>query len=187
MIDYFALLDIERRPAITEESLKQSYFRKTESLRLEESATEALASLNMAFRTIENPATRIQHLLGLEFGNARGGQIGSDLGELFGSVVEALQQADEEFGSLSAESSALLRALAFQRMAEVRERLMQIGEKLKRWESTLLLELGQLDILWTESPAQCRESLAQIALRLTFVQKWLSEVRERKIRLEELA
>jgi hypothetical protein len=154
---------------------------------LEESATVALASLNMAFRTIENPATRIQHLLGLEFGNARGGQIGSDLGELFGSVVEALQQADEEFGSLSAESSALLRALAFQRMAEVRERLMQIGEKLTRWESSLLSELGQLDVLWTESPAQCRESLAQIALRLTFVQKWLSEVRERKIRLEELA
>ena len=54
-------------------------------------------------------------------------------------------------------------------------------------ERTLLSELGQLDSLWTESPAQCRESLAQIALRLTFVQKWLSEVRERKIRLEELA
>jgi hypothetical protein len=187
MIDYFALLDIERRPAITEESLKQSYFRKTESLRLEEAATDALASLNMAFRTIANPATRIQHLLGLEFGDARGGQIGLDLGELFGSVVQALQQADDELGSLSTESSALLRALAFQRMVEVRERLIQIEVELAQWESTLLSELGQLDILWTESPAQCRESLAQIALRLTFVQKWLSEVRERKIRLEELA
>jgi hypothetical protein len=187
MIDYFALLDIERRPAITEESLKQSYFRKTESLRLEEASTDALASLNMAFRTIANPATRIQHLLGLEFGDARGGQISSDLGELFGSVVQALQQADDQFGSLSTESSALLRALAFQRMVEVRERLIQIGAELIQWESTLLSVLGQLDILWTESPAQCRESLAQIALRLTFVQKWLSEVRERKIRLEELA
>jgi hypothetical protein len=41
--------------------------------------------------------------------------------------------------------------------------------------------------MWMESPAQCRESLAQIALSLTFVQKWLNEVRERKIRLEELA
>jgi hypothetical protein len=187
MIDYFALLDLEPRPAITEESLKQSYFRKTESLRLEEAATDALASLNMAFRTIANPATRIQHLLRLEFGDARGGQIGSDLGELFGSVVEALQQADDEFGSLSTENSALLRALAFQRMVEVRERLIQIEAELTHSESALLSELGQLDILWTESPAQCRESLAQIALRLTFVQKWLREVRERKIRLEELA
>jgi len=172
MIDYFALLDIERRPAITEESLKQSYFRKTESLRLEESATDALASLNMAFRTIANPATRIQHLLSLEFGDARGGQIGSDLGEFFGSVVQALQ---------------LLRALAFQRMVEVREKLIQIGSELTHWESSLLSEVGQLDILWAERPAQCREPLAEIALRLKFVQKWLSEVRERKIRLEELA
>ena len=187
MIDYFALLDIERRPAITEESLKQSYFRKTESLRLEESATDALASLNMAFRTIANPATRIQHLLSLEFGDARGGQIGSDLGEFFGSVVPALQQADDEVGSLSGESSALLRALAFQRMVEVREKLIQIGSELTHWESSLLSEVGQLDILWAERPAQCREPLAEIALRLKFVQKWLSEVRERKIRLEELA
>ncbi len=32
MIDYFALLGIERRPSITEETLKQAYFRKSESL-----------------------------------------------------------------------------------------------------------------------------------------------------------
>jgi len=187
MIDYFALLDIERRPAITEESLKQSYFRKTESLRLDQAEADDLSSLNTAFRIIANPATRIQHLLRLEFGDARGGQIGSDLGELFGSVVETLQQADDEFGSLSTEGSALLRAMAFQRMEEMRERLEQIANELLQRENTLLSQLGQLDILWTESPPQCRESLAQVALRLTFVQKWLSEVRERKIRLEELA
>ena len=32
MIDYFALLDLERRPAITEETVKEAYFRKCESL-----------------------------------------------------------------------------------------------------------------------------------------------------------
>jgi hypothetical protein len=77
--------------------------------------------------------------------------------------------------------------LAFQRMEEMREKLDQIANELLQRENTLLSELGQLDILWTESPPRCRESLAQVALRLTFVQKWLSEVRERKIRLEELA
>jgi hypothetical protein len=72
-------------------------------------------------------------------------------------------------------------------MDRVRERLQQTENKLSALESHLLLEVGQLDRNWEESPAECRESLAQIALRLTFVQKWLSEVRERKIRLEELA
>jgi hypothetical protein len=187
MIDYFALLDLERRPAILEEILKDAYFRKIETFRCEQAEADALSALNMAFRIIANPATRIQHLLQLEFGDSRGGQVGSDVGNLFGSVAEALQIVDQEFGSVSAESSALLRALAFQRMDGVRERLNQTVNELSRQECRLLSELDQLDRIWPESPVRCRESLAQIALSLTFVQKWLSEVRERKIRLEELS
>jgi hypothetical protein len=187
MIDYFALLDLERRPAIDEESLKHAYFRKTEALRLEQAETDDLSSLNMAFRVIANPATRIQHLLKLEFGNPRGGQIEADLGELFGSVVEALQKADQAFGSLTTESSALLRAMAFQKMEKIRDRLNEMDIQLSQRERVFLSQLDQLDALWNENSAECRESLAQIALGLTFVQKWLSEVRERKIRLEELA
>jgi hypothetical protein len=187
MIDYFALLDIERRPAISEEFLKNAYFRKTEFFRLNQVESDAFSSLNLAFRTLANPATRIQHLLNLKFGDARGGQIESGLGELFGKIVEALQSADQEFGSLSTESSALVRALAFQRMDGMRESLNQSEEELSKRECGLLSELGQLDRMWMENPTQCRESLAQIALSLTFVQKWLNEVRARKIRLEELA
>jgi hypothetical protein len=187
MIDYFALLDIERRPAITEESLKRTYFRQTESLRLNRAEPDSLSSLNMAFRILANPATRNQHLLKLEFGDSHGGQIGSDLGELFGAVVDVLQKTDQEFGSLTTESSALLRALAFQRMDKVRDRLTQIDDDLSHQEKTLHSEIDRLDALWIESPAECRQPLAQIALRLTFIQKWLTEVRERKIRLEELA
>jgi hypothetical protein len=187
MIDYFALLDIERRPAINDEFLKNAYFRKTESLRSNQAATDALSSLNLAFRIISNPATRIQHLLKLEFGDARGGLIEPDLGELFGTTVEVLQNADREFGSLSSDASALVRALAFQRMDGMRESLNRAENELSKRECALLSELTQLDQIWLESPAQCRVSLGQIALSLTFIQKWLNEVRERKIRLEELA
>ena len=130
MIDYFALLDIERRPAITEESLKNAYFRKTESLRLNQAEPDSLSSLNMAFRIIANPATRIQHLLKLEFGDARGGQIGSTSANCLEPSPKRCKMLDQEFGSLSAESSALLRALAFQRMDGVRERLNQMENDL---------------------------------------------------------
>ena len=115
------------------------------------------------------------------------GKLSPDLGELFGTIVKALQSADQEFGSLSPESSALIRALAFQRMDGMRESLKQSENELSQRESGLLSELGQLDRIWLEDPTQCRESLSQIALSLTFVQKWLNAVRERKIRLEELA
>jgi hypothetical protein len=187
MIDYFALLDLERRPAINNESLKQTYFHRTELLRRDQAEADAFSSLNMAFRIISNPATRIQHLLTLAFGDARGGRIKSDLGELFGSVVETLQKVDQEFGSLSAESSALVRALTFQRMGKALEKMDQTESELLQREVSLLSEIGPLDELWREDRVRARESLAQVALSLTFVQKWLSEVRERKIRLAELA
>jgi hypothetical protein len=187
MIDCFALLGIERRPAISEESLKRAYVHKSESLVLNKADADTLSSLNMAFRVIGNCAERIQHLLTLEFGEAQGGQLGSDVGELFGQVVEALQNFDQEFGSVSAESSSLLQALTIQRMGPVRERLSQVETELSRRESSLLSEVDRLDRVWLQNPIECREPLAHIALSLRFVQKWLSEVRERKIRLKELA
>ena len=87
MIDYFALLGIERRPAIAEETVKGAYFRKSESLHSDPARSGELIAVNAAFQTIANPATRIQHLLVLEFGDAGGGQIGPDLGELFLSLI----------------------------------------------------------------------------------------------------
>ena len=187
MIDYFALLGIERRPFIVDEYLKNAYLLKTESSRADRSDVDALSSLNIAFRTLSNPATRVQHLLTVEFGDARGGQLGSDLGELFGTVVEALQAVDGEIGSLSAQSSALLRAMAFQRIDAVRGKLDDAEAELSSREQSLLADLQSIDEAWSENRTQCKAPLTQVALSLTFVQKWLSEVRERKIRLEELA
>ena len=187
MIDYFALLGIGRRPCIGEESLKDAYIQKTESSRSDTANVEALSSLNMAFRTLSNPASRTQHLLALEFGDATGAQLGPDLGELFGIVAGALQAVDREFGSLSGQSSVLLRAMALQRVDAVRGKLDDADAELSSLEQSLLADLRRIDQTWIENHAQCRAPLAQVALSLTFVQKWLSEVRERKIRLEELA
>ena len=187
MIDYFALLGVERRPSITEETLKQAYFRKSESLYADPAQSGELFAVNAAFQTVSNPATRIQHLLKLEFGDAGGGKIAPDLGELFGTIVEVLQIADQELGSLSAQSSPLLRALAYQRLDRLREGLEQAEKELSQREARLLAEVAPLDLSWSESVQNSRCALAQVALDLTFVQKWLSQVRERKIRLEELA
>jgi hypothetical protein len=187
MIDYFALLGIERRPAITEETVKGAYFRKSEALQTDPARSGEWSTINAAFQTMANPATRIQHLLKLEFGDAGGGQIGPELGELFGTIVEVLQLADQELGSLSARSSPILRALAYHRLDELRERLEQAEKELLQREAGLLSAVAQLDQHWCERSGDSRQPLARIALGLTFVQKWLSQVRERKIRLEELA
>jgi hypothetical protein len=187
MMDYFALLGIERRPAITEEMVKGAYFRKSETVHSDPARSAEVLAVNAAFQTIANPATRLQHLLKLEFGDAGGGQIPPDLGELFGTIVEVLQTADHQLGSLSAQSSPLLRALAYRRLDGLRDGLEQGEKELSRRETALLAEVARLDRSWFESTVEARRPLAQTALGLTFIQKWLGEVRERKIRLEELA
>ena len=187
MIDYFALLGLERRPFIAEECLKAAYLRQSELVRSQTRDSEALSSVNAAFHTLSNPAARVQHLLNLEFGSAPGGRIGIEIGEVFGPVAEAVHMADREFGSLSTQSSALLRALAFRKMEGVRDKLEEVERGLATRLERLLSELQELDETWRNNPAQCRVRLAQIALRLTFVQKWLNEVHERQIRFEELA
>jgi hypothetical protein len=65
--------------------------------------------------------------------------------------------------------------------------LDQAEKELSQRESALLAEVDRLDQSWFESSVHARHPLAQVALGLTFVQKWISQVRERKIRLEELA
>ena len=187
MIDYFALLGIERRPAFAEETVKGAYFHKSESLRLDPARSSEVFAINAAFQAIANPATRIQHLLTLEFGDASGGEISSDFGKLFGTIAEVLHFADQELGSLSARSSPILRAFAYQRLDGLREKLDQAEKELSQRESALLAEVDRLDQSWFESSVHTRHPLAQVALGLTFVQKWISQVRERKIRLEELA
>jgi hypothetical protein len=187
MTDYFALLDLDRRPFIADESLKNAYLRKSELIRAQTKEMDVLSSINMAFRTLSNPAARTQHLLNLEFGDARGGRLAPDIGAIFGAVADAVQMADRELGSLSVHSSALVRAMAYQKVDGVRDKLAEVEHELSNRESGLLLELQQLDVVWHENPVRCRDRLAQVALQLTFVQKWLSEVHERQIRLEELA
>ena len=67
----------------------------------------------------------------------------------------------------------------------IREGLERAEKALSQRESSLLDEVARIDATWFESTVDARHPLAQIALGLTFVQKWQSQVRERKIRLEE--
>jgi len=186
MIDCFAVLGIERRPVVPESLLQGAYREKSKSLHPDRAANGDFSSVNAAFQVISNPATRIQHLLKLEFGEAGDRQIGADLGALFGTLVKVLRCVDEELGSISSQSSPLLRAFAFQHLESVRDALDDVEKQIAAKESELHSRIVAVDRIWLQDRSQCRKPLAQIAVDLTFVQKWLTQVRDRKIRLEEL-
>ena len=186
MIDYFAVLGLERRPAVPESSLQQAYYQKSKAQHPDRTDGGDLASVNAAFKIVSNPATRIGHLLRLEFGEPGERQIGAELGALFGVVVDVLRSADQKVAALSKETSPLLRALACQRLDPIRDTLENAEKKIMERQSELLDQIVEADGIWFEEKARCRKALAQIAVDLTFVQKWLAELRERKVRLEEL-
>jgi curved DNA-binding protein CbpA len=187
MIDYFAVLGIERRPAVSESAVQGAYYEKSRSLHPDRAEGRDFSSVNAAFQVVSNPAARIQHLLKLEFGEAGDRQIGAGLGDLFGKVVDVLRRADEELGSISGQTSPLLRAFAFQRLNSLRDTLQEMEKQIAARESELHSRIAAVDHVWFHDRAHCQKPLAQIAVDLTFVQKWLAQVRERKIRLEELS
>ena len=186
MIDYFAVLGIPRRPAVPESALQRAYNQKSKLLHPDRAEGSDFSSINEAFQVVSNPAARIQHLLKLEFGEAGDRQIGAELGDLFGTVVEVLRRADQELDPLSGEVSPLLRALAFQHLDALRDALDEAEKQIAERQSELQSRIVAVDQIWSQDRARCRKPLAQIAVDLTFVQKWAAQVRERKVRLEEL-
>jgi curved DNA-binding protein CbpA len=186
MIDHFAVLGIERRPFVSKADAEEAYHEKSKSLHRDQARVGDFSSVNAAFQVVSNPAERIRHLLKIEFGESGDRQIGAELGNLFGTVVNVLRQADQEISFLSEQTSPVLRALAFQRLSSLREGLERVEKQIATRESELHTRIATLDHAWFNDPGQCRKPLAQISVDLTFVQKWLAQVRERKIRLEEL-
>jgi curved DNA-binding protein CbpA len=186
MIDHFAVLGIERRPLVSEAAVQEAYYEKSKLLHPDQAGGGDFSSVNAAFQVLSNPAARTRHLLKTEFGESGDRQIGAELGELFGAVVNVLRQADQEISSLSEQTSPVLRALAFQRLSSLREGLERVEMQIATRESELHSRIAALDQIWFEDRSQCRKPLTQIAIDLTFVQKWLAQIRERKIRLEEL-
>jgi curved DNA-binding protein CbpA len=187
MTDYFAVLGLERRPLVSESTLRGAYYDKSKSFHPDRAdGSGDFSIVNAAFQIVSNPATRIQHLLKLEFGEMGVRQLDAELEVLFGTMVKVLRRADEELDSISAQASALLRALAFQRLDPLRDALGDAEKQLVERESELHSRIATADQIWLQDRRRSQRFLAQIAVNLTFVQKWLEQVRERKMRLEEI-
>jgi curved DNA-binding protein CbpA len=186
MIDYFAVLGFGRRPAIDENALKTAYFHKSEELHPDRAGENDFSVVNAAFQMLSNPAQRIQHLIRLEFDESVAGNIGPDLGALFGRVALLVHKADEETGAAAAHDSSLLRALALQRLGPLLDELAALSGELSEKRLILFKQIETLDQRWTANPIACRDRLAQVAIDLTFIQKWSDQVRERMLKLEEL-
>jgi DnaJ-domain-containing protein 1 len=187
MIDFFAVFGLEPRPIVDVNVLGDLFANKSKTNHPDRATDGDFATLNAAFNTLRDPVSRILHLLALS-GEAPQARTASDeVSAWFGKVATDLQRFDRMFQPLSQETSSLLRAVKIRETQSILADLEEISEGLTSEKERLLQAMVQIDARWPSDRAEDRDSLAQIACDLRFLEKWLAQISERRLRLASIA
>jgi hypothetical protein len=184
MTDYFLLFNLPRRPLIDSGKLNDAFARR--SARDQAARQGEAFVLNEAFRVLSDTVSRLDHLLALESVNLRDRAISPEVEQWFGKVAEILHRFDEIHYQLTQESVHLLRAAKLQLLQEDLAVVEEFSAALESLRESLRQELGEIDEAWPNNRAEALPRLAQLALDLKFAEKWIKELKERKLRFDEL-
>jgi len=197
--DSFAILGFDRNPWLDPQELKDRYVQrakeahpdhKTES---SESAGQEAASINQAFKTLENSATRIAHFLILETGRdvTQDRNVPEELISLFMDLGPLFQQADQLILKVKNETSQILRARHFMAASPLLTKLSNIQsgivaslqsseEKAKEVQKAWLNKELRQD---PKSRQEILQALTKIYGTISFSQRWLDTINEKSFEL----
>jgi DnaJ-domain-containing protein 1 len=187
MIDFFAVFGLEPRPVLDVDVLGDLFANKSKTSHPDRAADGDFATLNEAFNTLRDPASRILHLLALSGEEPKPKAASAGVSAWFGRMATGLQQFDRVFQPLSQETSSLLRAIKIRGAQSTLADLEEISEGLTGEKEGLLHAMGEIDARWPSDRPADRDSLAQIACDLRFLEKWLAQINERRLRLASVA
>ena len=192
MTDYFALLDQPRRPSLDEDELKQAFHARSLQLhpdaRRDEAggqvpSDDAFAQLNEAYKVLQDPKRRIQHLLALAHrAAARQSSVPRDIADLFPIVAGVTHDADALVQKMEAAATPLSRSLLQAQMLAVRTRLAHTLQQLRELFDSANAELERF------GPATAYEEgewaqLHELYLRFSYLTRWISELEEKQVRI----
>lgn len=183
MIDYFALLEQPRSPWLEPEKLKQLFHARTlhshPDAQHERAVETEFAELNEAYRTLRDPKRRLQHLLALIGRPAaeRSAVPPAEIENLFSTVAELTQKADAVMQKAAAASTALSTSLLKNESLAVQNELEKILVRLRELETEANAELRRLRGPWHPS------DLEKLYLRFSYLNRWIEQLEERKVRL----
>ena len=186
MTNFFALFGLTPRPMIDVALLNDLYANKSKTTHPDRAADGDFATLNEAFRTLSNPVSRVWHLLTISGGEPRSMAASREINGWFGQVASSLLRFDQLLQLLSRETSSLLRAVKIREIQPTMSELERLSGELTCQKEKLLQSLAQIDSRWPEDVATDRASLAQIACDLRFIEKWLAQIAERRLRLASI-
>jgi curved DNA-binding protein CbpA len=191
MTDYFALLGEVRRPWIDNNKLKQKYHQLTLQLHPDlgrrnqatSEDTDSLAELNEAFRVLQDPKLRLQHLLMLE--NAApvaARSVPPALANLFWDTGASLKNLDAILEKQSS-TSRLTQALGKSEIADAEMRTREILDRLRSLYNDALDQVRRTDPLWLADPAAHVSTLVDLYDSFSYLSRLIEQVNERLLRL----
>lgn len=204
MTDAFALLGLPRRPWLEPEDIRRSFHERSaawhpdrhhgepDAQRAE--ASRIYAELNSAQQVLREPRDRLLHLFEIESGaRPRDIQrIPPGTMDLFVEVGQACRDCDAFLQGRPHAASPMLRLQSMQQSMEWAERLAEVMARVKARESALHDDLRGLNAAWDAAPGPGdanrlgtlpMERLEQCYRALSYVSRWLSQVRERVVQI----
>lgn len=204
MIDCFALLDEPRRPAIDLEALKAKFLARSAESHPDRShgageterqaVTDRYAALNSAYNTLREPKERLGHLLELERGRKPSGieSVPAEWMDGFMEVGQLCRSVDAFLADNAKVTSPLIKVQRFQQAMEWTDKLNALASSLTAKLEAATSELESLNASWETAPAVGQDSraktlpldqLERIFRTVSFVSRWLAQLRERVVRL----
>jgi curved DNA-binding protein CbpA len=188
MIDYFALLQQPRRPWLDPEQLKQKHQQLTLATHPDrQGANEPFrdfAAINEAYRVLNDPKLRIQHLLNLEGHSPAGDQsILRELADFFAKIGRLVQHVDALLGKLSGATSALSKSLMRSEILDAQKRTDEVLNELRDLYANALDDLRQVDAMREDRSQEFTEELTKLYHRFAYLGRWIDQLRERQFQL----
>lgn len=200
MPDYFALLELPRRPWLDPLTLREKFLALSAAAHPDRvhdqgeaarrSAHERSAVLNAAYQCLREPKDRLRHLLALERGAPPDElqRVEPQLLELFAGVNDICRRADAILQEKKALSSPMLQVKWFEQAQECRERLQQAARELAGRGERLDGELKQADEQWTRATVGDRsgmlERLEEMYRLYGFFHRWNGQVQGRMMQFD---
>lgn len=194
MVDCFALLDVERRPWLNPEELKQRFIEISARLhpdKLQDNPAtgEGYAEANAAYNRLKEPKERLQHLIELERGEKPRDlqQIPPGLMELFMRAGQLCREADVHIARAAGVASPLLKVELFEAGQVLVERLTAFQSEARTWQGELEARLREADRHWKQGEREeLLGELEELYRLFGFSSRWNAQIQERIVRLSLL-
>jgi DnaJ-domain-containing protein 1 len=201
MTDYFQLLELDRRPWLDLEALKNRFIELSAVVHPDRvhkavpderaQAQQRYTTLNAAFQCLRNPKDRLRHLLELERG-AKPPEVEQLPGSLMQkgwTIAQLCREADQlRTQKRRAADSPLLELACFEQSQATLDRLRAAQEQLAKDQAPLLTELQTANELWAAAPPMgSAQRMAQLPLErmeqiyrlLSYLQRWDRQLQDR--------